>query len=141
MKVTCAMSHANAMAIGDNLRAITGIIGELQNYNWDQVVKLFNLFCELRDADNLEEKVIAGLKILEQAALMTNTKVDDQFVLILKQVANENTLPIIVNLVSSLLHGNENDFYPTAIRENRIDWANLLQIAIQLLPLIEKTFR
>lgn len=130
-------------AIGDRLREIMAIINRLREFDLAKVVQLITKVQEIAAAESLKDKVRIGIDVLEIVAAMTETDSDDKLVALIRSIATDDVLEILARIVSGLLGTFSKQDATLAAADKQvveakgIPWAFLVQIAMQLLPLLQ----
>jgi hypothetical protein len=131
-----------AAALGDRLRGVLRLVEMLRGFDLGKVMELVEKVRAVQAADDLVDKVTIGIEVLELIADMTATDADDKIVAMIKSIATPDVIEIIVRIISGLTGNTMQDVTIAAadrqaMSAKGIPWSFLVQIALQLLPLIE----
>jgi len=131
-----------AAALGDRLRGVLNIVDMLKGFDLGEVMGLIGKIRDIGNAPDLAAQVKLGIEVLEIVAGMTATETDDKVIGMLKSILTDDVVEIITRIISGLTSNTVQDVtIATADRQamtaKGVPWSFLVQIALQLLPLIE----
>lgn len=147
MPTTLTVADYEAAALGDRVRNMMSIIDMLQGFDLSKLTELVGLVKVVNDATTIRDKIKAGIDVLAIVATMTATDQDDKMVAMVKSILTDDVLDILGRILGGML-GSMTAQDVTICAADRqkamaagIPWAFLVQIALQLLPLIERSLK
>lgn len=153
MNAVLSSTDFETLGIRDQLGDILDLVQQLRRFDLDKIKELVDIVTRISTAKDLPTAIRAGIDALRLGATLTETTVDDKLVATLDQILTEQVLSVIVKIVAGLLNPQRaqalgvsgGDFVVTSAEKielsaQGIDFAVLMQIALMLLPLLQKFF-
>lgn len=150
------VSDYQTAAIGDRFKNILDIVDLLKGFDLAKITELLKLVGEIGKAPDLRTAVEKGLQAFKIIAAMTPNTADDKIVAILDSIMTPEVLSIITKLIGGFLGSEAKVAYGIAavdsdsftisaaekfdLEAKAIPVSFLFQVALQLLPLLERFF-
>lgn len=142
------LDQVEVYAIGDRIRRAASLIDLVRGLDLESIQNIITLGQAIANANNLKEAINYSIDLLKVVSKVTSTKVDDKVVAFIDMYVDENMINLIVSIVESV---TGNSFKALAVTNHEmalnkyqamgIDTSLIVQLALQLLPLLAEFLR
>lgn len=139
--------------LGDRLRTIMDLMDLLKGLDMSQIGELMTAIQRVGSATTLKEAIKSGLGVFSIIAKMTPDEGDDRLLAVINSVMSDELLDLIGKIVGGMISPelrtkfsiSESVALTTSeaqmVEAKAIPVSFLFQVALQLLPLLERFFR
>jgi hypothetical protein len=135
------MAEYQAVGLGQGLRGIVDVIQIIRRVDFAKLQELMAKLAQLRQIEDIVEKVTICLDALVIIAEMTPTDTDDKIVAAIKGVMTPELIKVIADLVEQTTEQRVMDATAIAAAQAKaeqagIPWIFIVQIAMQIVQLL-----
>jgi hypothetical protein len=122
---------------GQKLSAIFDVLKVLLTVKGEDLQKILEAAGVISGDADVKTKILAGISIAEVVARYTPIEEDDEIVGVLKQLANEDMIWKLVDIVTDIIDGKDTAEVSAALNDGEVPVGAILQLAVYLADMIK----